>query len=61
MKEHKRMTEMPPTPRALTLEDVQKLVGSLMLEIDQLRRENALLRAELTQSPVMDHQGSARP
>ena len=37
----------PPAPpqRALTLDDVHRLVGSLYLEIQMLQRENAQLRA----------------
>jgi hypothetical protein len=50
------MPEMLPTARPLTLEDVQKLVGALMLELDQLRRENAALRAEVA-TPVLEPDG----
>jgi hypothetical protein len=42
------VTEMPmTTPRPLTIEDVHKLIGALTLELDQVRRENALLREAL--------------
>ena len=39
----------PPAPpqRALTLDDVHRLVGSLYLEIQMLQRENAQLRAQV--------------
>jgi regulator of replication initiation timing len=32
------------TPRPVTVEDVQRMIGSMMLEIEVLRRENAQLR-----------------
>jgi hypothetical protein len=34
-------------PRPISLEDVQRIIGAMSLEIEMLRRENALLRLEL--------------
>jgi hypothetical protein len=36
-----------PTPRLLTMDDVHRLIGALALELDQMRRETAALRAQL--------------
>jgi hypothetical protein len=36
-----------PTPRLLTMDDVHRLIGALTLELDQMRRETAALRAQL--------------
>jgi hypothetical protein len=47
---------MMPDPVALTIEDVQRIVGRLVLELELLRRENAMLRAELT-PPVLESDG----
>jgi hypothetical protein len=44
------MTEMltdPLTPKPMTMDDVQKLVGSLYLEIEMLRRQVQQLRAHI--------------
>jgi hypothetical protein len=43
-------------PVGLTIEDVQRIVGRLFLELELLRRENAALRAELT-PPVLEPNG----
>jgi hypothetical protein len=45
-----------PDPVGLTIEDVQRIVGRLILELEVLRRENALLRAEVT-APVTESDG----
>jgi hypothetical protein len=40
------MPETPPdlNPKPLTSDEIQRLVGSLFLEIDYLRRQNAAMR-----------------
>ena len=43
-------TPAPPAPRPITMEDVQRMLGAMTLEIEMLRRENASLREALTQS-----------
>jgi hypothetical protein len=37
----------PPTSRTITLEDVHRLIGGYVIELEMLRRENAQLRAAL--------------
>jgi hypothetical protein len=37
----------PPSSRAFTIEEVHRLIGALTLELDQVRRENLALRAQL--------------
>jgi hypothetical protein len=45
-----------PDPVTLTIEDVQRIVGRLILELELLQRENAALRAELT-APLTESDG----
>jgi hypothetical protein len=45
-----------PDPVGLTIEDVQRIVGRLLLELELLRRENAALRAEVT-APITESDG----
>ena len=41
------MTDDGRAPHAMTVEEIQRLIGSLFLEIDYLRRQNAALREQL--------------
>ena len=41
------MTTEAPAPRPITMEDVQRMLGAMTLEIEMLRRENASLRDTL--------------
>lgn len=36
-----------PQPRPISIEDVQRMLGALTLEMEMLRRENAALREAL--------------
>ena len=42
-------------PKPVTVEDVQKMLGAMMMEIEVLRRENASLREQLSgkEEPAM--------
>ena len=42
-------------PKPITIDDVQKMLGTMMLEIEMLRRENISLREQLDQKqgPVL--------
>jgi hypothetical protein len=40
-------TQAPAEPQPITIEDVHKMLGQLMLQIEVLRRENEALKAQL--------------
>jgi len=40
----------PPAPRPITMDDVQRIIGAMALELEMLRRENAALREALAQN-----------
>lgn len=39
-------------PRQITMEDVQRMIGAMTLELEMLRRENAILRQHLDKEAV---------
>jgi regulator of replication initiation timing len=41
--------QAPPEPKAITVEDVHKMLGQMMLQIEMLRRENETLRTQLAE------------
>lgn len=41
--------QAPPEPRPITVEDVHKMLGQMMLQIELLRRENESLKAQLAE------------
>lgn len=43
------MVKETPSATRITMDDVQRIVGALTLEVEILRRENAALRAALQQ------------
>lgn len=42
------VNESAPLSRPITMEDVQRIIGAMTLEVELLRRENVALRATLT-------------
>ena len=42
-------TQTPPEPKQITIEDVHKMLGQMMLQIEMLRRENESLKAQLAE------------